>query len=366
MAAAALALLGLLVFLFVKTDASRHRDEGAALALLRELKDVDTRWDVDAVRMTDALSGAAVAVPDRTPIIARILHELGQPGPSEALGARHEPIRAGVIEKQEAFRLLQQAHGETLKAIETAREGLASLVAEGPAAKARDPRAAEATATLAAHAERIHALLRTAAIESPEALERAVEAPLATLAPIARAADPRLAQAAARAETRHPRVPSRARRRGAGMAQVRLPYGGPAHGEGRAGALQVDRQLARGAQPLARLPGRLRRGAPHRPGIPRLPAGGRRRGAARGQPGPRAPGGGAHRRAHPRPAATQGVRGAAGADREDVLARAAGRGRGPRDQHAARLREEQRHQPARAHAAAARGGSRHGGAFSGC
>ena len=60
-AAAALALLGLLVFLFVKTDASQYRDEAAALALLRELKDVDTRWDVDGLRMTDALSGAAQA-----------------------------------------------------------------------------------------------------------------------------------------------------------------------------------------------------------------------------------------------------------------------------------------------------------------
>jgi two-component system NtrC family sensor kinase len=200
MAAAALALLGLLVFLFVKTDASHYRDEAAALALLRELKDVDTRWDVDAVRLTDALSGAAVAVPDRGPIIARILQELGQPGPREALGARYEPIRAGVMEKREAFQALQQAHGETLKAMEVAREGLDSLVSEGPAAKARDPRIAEPTATLAAHAERIRALLRTADIESPEVVERAIEAPLATLMPIARAADARLAQAAARAE----------------------------------------------------------------------------------------------------------------------------------------------------------------------
>jgi signal transduction histidine kinase len=200
MAAAALALLGLLVFLFVKTDASHYRDEAAALALLRELKDVDTRWDVDAVRMTDALSGAAVTVADRAPIIARILHELGQPGPREALGTRYEPIRAGVIEKQEAFRALQQAHGETLKAIEAAGQALAGLVAEAPAARAREPHLAEATGTLAAHAERIRALLRTADIESPETLERAIEVPLATLAPIARAADPRLAQMAARAE----------------------------------------------------------------------------------------------------------------------------------------------------------------------
>ena len=94
-AAAALALLGLLVFLFVKPDASHYRDEAAALALVRELKDVDTRWDVDALRMTDALSGAAPPLPDRGPIIARILHELGQPGPREALGPLYEPIRAG-------------------------------------------------------------------------------------------------------------------------------------------------------------------------------------------------------------------------------------------------------------------------------
>jgi signal transduction histidine kinase len=199
-AAAALALLGLLVFLFVKTDASQYRDEAAALALLRELKDVDTRWDVDALRMTDALSGAAHRVPDRGHIIGRILHELGQPGPREALGPLYEPIRAGVVEKQAAFGALLQAHADTIKAIEAAGEALATLVTEAPAAKARDPRLAEAAAALAAHAERIRAAMPTADIESPEALERALEAPLATLAPIARAADPRMAQAAAGAE----------------------------------------------------------------------------------------------------------------------------------------------------------------------
>jgi len=200
-AAAALALLGLLVFLFVKTDASQYRDEAAALSLLRELKDVDTRWDVDALRLTDALSGAAHPVPDRGPILGRILQELGQPGPREALGPRYEPIRAGVVEKQAAFGALVQAHADTLKAIEAASEALATLVSEAPAAKAREPRLAEAAAGLAAHAERIRAAVRTADIESPKTLERALEAPLATLAPIARAADPRLAQAAAASET---------------------------------------------------------------------------------------------------------------------------------------------------------------------
>lgn len=199
-AAAALALLGLLVFLFVKTDASHYRDEAAALALVRELKDVDTRWDVDALRMTDALSGAAPPLPDRGPIIARILHELGQTGPREALGPLYEPIRAGVVEKQAAFRGLIKAHGDTLASIEAAREALAALVAQAPAAKARDPRLAEAAAALAAHAERIRALARTADIEAPEALERALEAPLAMLAPMATATDPRMAQAATRAE----------------------------------------------------------------------------------------------------------------------------------------------------------------------
>ena len=199
-AAAALALLGLLVFLFVKTDASHYRDEAAALALVRELKDVDTRWDVDALRMTDALSGAAPPLPDRGPIIARILHELGRPGPRDALGTLYEPIRAGVVEKQAAFRGLLKAHGDTLASIEAAREALAVLVAQAPAAKARDPRLAEAAAALAAHAERIRALVRTADIEAPEALERALEAPLATLAPMATATDPRMAQAATRAE----------------------------------------------------------------------------------------------------------------------------------------------------------------------
>jgi two-component system, NtrC family, sensor kinase len=199
LATVALVLLAVLVFLFLKTDLSRYRTESNALALLRELRDVDTRRDLDALRLTDALA-AAPEVPDRAPIIARILHELDRPGTREAMGPRLAAIRAGMTEKQAAFDVLRKLHAQTLEAMSASSEALSAVVAEGPAAKARDPGAAEAAAALASNAEGILAALRTADIESPAALERAVEARLATLSPMAQATDSRLAAAAAGAE----------------------------------------------------------------------------------------------------------------------------------------------------------------------
>jgi Tfp pilus assembly protein PilV len=198
-AAGVLALAGVAALLLASSDASRAREEAAALAMLHELRDMDARRDAEAQRMT-SLSAIAPSAPDREPQIARILDELGQAGPRRALGAALEPIRAAMMEKQAAHEALRQAHGETLEAMEAATAALAHLVAEAPAARAREPQLAEAAAVLAAHAERIRAVSRTADIESPEAVERALEVPLATLAPIAGAADLRLAQAGERAE----------------------------------------------------------------------------------------------------------------------------------------------------------------------
>jgi two-component system, NtrC family, sensor kinase len=197
---AAVGLVGALVFLFVKTDASRYRDASQALARLRELKDVDMRWDLDALRLANGLSAPAPFVPDRGPIIARILQELDQPGTRDALGPRLATIRAGIVEKQQAFGALRSRHADSLKAIASVGDAFAAFVAEVPAARARDPRAAQAGAALVSQAERILAALRTADIESHGDLERAVEARLATLAPMAQGVDPRLANAAARGE----------------------------------------------------------------------------------------------------------------------------------------------------------------------
>ena len=197
---AAVALLGTLVFLFLKTEASSYKHQSQALALLRELKDIDGRWDIDALRLANALSSEAPPAYDRTPVLARILHELSQDPVRGEIGARLEGIRTGIAEKQQAFGALQVAHAQSLKALGTARETLAAVISEAPAARARDAHAAQSTASLTTQADRILAALRTADVEAPAELQGAVDAQLAILGPAARSVDPRLAASAGRAE----------------------------------------------------------------------------------------------------------------------------------------------------------------------
>jgi two-component system, NtrC family, sensor kinase len=197
---AAVLLLGALVFLFLKTESASYKSEAHALALLRELKDADSRWDIEALRHANSLTPATPAARDFGGILARILHELSQDAVRSAAGPYIAGIRSGMAEKQALYGSLDAAHLQSLTALGTAREALASVISEAPRAKAREARSAESAMALAVHADRILAAMRGADIESPDELEREVEASLAILAAVGRLADPQLAQSAARAE----------------------------------------------------------------------------------------------------------------------------------------------------------------------
>src|SRR5688572_1225294 len=124
LAAGAAVLLLALAFLFVKTMASGYKEQVQAIALLRELRDADTRWEADAVRLANDLGDRPAAVPDRSPMVARILQELqglrGEAAPEGELAQ----IRASVAAKQEAFSALKAAHARSLAALAEAREAL--------------------------------------------------------------------------------------------------------------------------------------------------------------------------------------------------------------------------------------------------
>ena len=201
LSAAALALLGTLVFLFLKTESSSYKHQAQALALLRELKDLDSRWDIDALRHANALSSAAPAVHDRGPVLARILQELSRDPVYTAIGSRLDGIRTGFAMKQELFGTLQSAHVQSLASQRAARDALAAVISEAPAAKARESRSGEATNALTLQADRILAAMRASDIESPAELEGAVESRLSILGAAADGVDPRLAASARRAET---------------------------------------------------------------------------------------------------------------------------------------------------------------------
>ena len=199
--AAATVLLGTLVFLFLRTEAASYKSEARALTLLRELKDYDTRWDIEAQRLVDSLASPPPAIPDRDAIFTRILLELDHPDLRRALGNTVQELRDGMAQKTQEFRKLRAMHAQSLEAHAAAREALRALAAEGPAARARNPRALAPSMALTNDIERVRTALRSDDLAGTGEQERSVEPVLASLVPAAQAVDPMLASTAARAES---------------------------------------------------------------------------------------------------------------------------------------------------------------------
>jgi len=176
-ALAALALLGTLAFLFARTQASGYKGDLNAMSLMRELRDMDARWDIDAVRLANDLSSNPESIPDRAPVIGRILQELAY----GSAGGQVPALREGIAQKQAAFARLREAHAASLAALRQARDALATLTADAGALRARDPRAADRAAALATQAEVIRAGIRSADIEDQEGIARTLEPRLALL-----------------------------------------------------------------------------------------------------------------------------------------------------------------------------------------
>src|SRR5437763_2347703 len=122
-AAAAAFLLFALAFLFVRTQTSGYRGQVEVLALLRELRDSAQRWDNDALSMANDLGMSQAAIPERGPMRARILQELESPSARAVLGEEEvKRLRAGLNEREAAFRGLREAHARSLVALEAVRQ----------------------------------------------------------------------------------------------------------------------------------------------------------------------------------------------------------------------------------------------------
>ena len=199
LAAGAALLLLALAFLFVRTQASGYKHQAQAVGLLRELRDADARWDADALRLANELGERPTAVPDRGPIVARILQELQRAGSDAGIAAPVAQLRAGMASKLEAFKALQAAHMRSLEALALAREALAAATSAAAATRARDPRNGERIAAFVGQIELVRAALRSNDIESQDANARAAAPLLAVLPPAAQAIDASLVPAAERA-----------------------------------------------------------------------------------------------------------------------------------------------------------------------
>jgi len=189
-------LLGMLVFLFVKTAGMDVKHDSHALSLLRELRDLDSRWDDDVTRIANEFSAAASRA-DFPLLMGRILTELERSSPGRAFAEDLHQLRGGLNEKEAAARALRDIHGRTLAAAQAMDGSLEQL-----------QRLAEARATQSrgAHGAVVASLVgqlrsdATQGIELFAAREPAIEHRIAMLRPESLAIDPALGEAAGRAE----------------------------------------------------------------------------------------------------------------------------------------------------------------------
>jgi signal transduction histidine kinase len=192
--AIAIVLLGALAFLFSRTEAIDFKKDAEVLALLRELRELDTRWDFDAALYTSSLVPGAGTI-DRSPVLARILRELERASDRPEVAAALPAIKQGMTGKSAAWELLKSRHLKSLEAFGSAEKAAAALVREANAMRLIDPRRAERSTALAGEAGILAATLRTA-----NEADGSFQARLASLGEAAAAADASLRPPAAQAE----------------------------------------------------------------------------------------------------------------------------------------------------------------------
>jgi signal transduction histidine kinase len=125
LAAITVVLAAILGYLYLKTEGADFKRQNEVLAALRELKEFDSRWDVDILRIHTEVTPPQSLPPDQGAILARIERELT--AASEALGspvlARSLPdLGAAISQKAAMLEKFRQANA-------AARQALAEVVA---------------------------------------------------------------------------------------------------------------------------------------------------------------------------------------------------------------------------------------------
>ena len=190
LALGAAALLGALYFLYNKTEAVDLRERNEVLGMLRELKDIDARWDIDVLRARLEPDAATAPAIDRAPAARKALQNLDaarQSLASPALAAALPDLGKAITEKADwsasSARPMPAPRPASTAFCATAAE----LAAQAAAPKSRGPALDATLGRLAELAPRYYWL-------AAEAQQKALESALSDLqaAGAALAESPRL------------------------------------------------------------------------------------------------------------------------------------------------------------------------------
>jgi len=125
LAAVTVALAAILGYLYFKTEGADFKRQNEVLAALRELKEIDSRWDVDILRVHTELAPPLAPPPDHGPTLERIRRELTAAG--AALGS--SVLARGLPDLTSAFSQKAGMLAQFRSANSAARQALGQVVA---------------------------------------------------------------------------------------------------------------------------------------------------------------------------------------------------------------------------------------------
>jgi signal transduction histidine kinase len=125
LAAVTVALAAILGYLYFKTEGADFKRQNEVLAALRELKEFDSRWDVDILRVHTELAPPEALPPDQGATLARIQRELAEA--SAALGSSE--LARGLPDLASAFSQKAAMLDQFKQANAVTRQALAQVVA---------------------------------------------------------------------------------------------------------------------------------------------------------------------------------------------------------------------------------------------
>ena len=171
---AAAGMVAALHFLYNKTQAIDLREQNEILGYLRELKDIDSRWDIDVLRARSELATTDLPPINRTPAARKALQNLSAAlahSPSESLTIGLPDLTNAILQKAdlvEKFKIQNAAAQGAVRNIQSITAALATQVTD---LKVRPPQLEQALTSLPAIAPQYYWLAQDA---QRSALEAAV------------------------------------------------------------------------------------------------------------------------------------------------------------------------------------------------
>jgi len=130
LAGTAAILVAVLAFFYAKTQTVDLRERNEIRSLLRELKDIDTRWDADVLRARFEISADTVPAPDRGTDAAKTLQKLGaaaQDIHSAVLAAALPELEKSVTQKSDLMHKFQDTNHDAKAALQTVLKNAQAL-----------------------------------------------------------------------------------------------------------------------------------------------------------------------------------------------------------------------------------------------